>query len=243
MEKEKVVKAGWEKRRAWETEYAEKKNGKMAVINELRGKVEEARRRVEVLRGEKDVAEAIRASEQATASPTETAKTPEPEVKLGEPYVENLEEKPAEPAAEKKEEQFFPYPKEYAPPPQGSADKPAEEKPAEAKEEQFFPYPKEYAPPPQDSGDKPAAADQPEEIEHKEEDYNDYPDPSDSPEPSAGVPEELPETKAYNEANEELRKLEDEIKREEEWVNKDFGEAGVWSGVGDGGCFEGGKGE
>lgn len=184
--------------------------------------------------GEKDVAEAIRESARAAASPTQESTTAAPaeteapaeseaEFKLGEPYAETVEESGDEEAAAAAES--------------GEA-APAEEK---KEDEQFFPYPKEYAPPPREA-EKPA-----EEPTKEDLDYNDYPDEEETaappPPPAPEVEEELPETKAYNEASEELRKLEEEIRNDETWLERDYGEGGSWSGVEEEGCIQGTFGE
>ncbi|KAI9015966.1 glucosidase II beta subunit-like-domain-containing protein [Hyaloraphidium curvatum] len=272
----KIRKAGLEKRKEWEEGFAKQKAEKEARLSELRGMVEEERRKVEILRGEKDVAEAIRASTRAAASPTPAPAPPAPEpaaaapetgtdggdgaeFTLGEPYVETVDEPASEPAAEaagegKKDEQFFPYPKEYAPPPAGeappSAPPPAGEAPPSAEsgekkegDEQFFPYPKEYAPPP--AGGEAAPA------KDEDLDYNDYPDPEEDysapppppPPQQEEYEEELPETRAYEDAAAKLRELENEQREIEGWTGKDFGPGGVWAGVGENGCFEGVAGE
>jgi hypothetical protein len=73
-------------------------------------------------------------------------------------------------------------------------------------------------------------------------DYNDYDSETETAPSPPATEEELAETKAYNEAAEELRKLEQSVKDDEGWLGREYG-TGAWSGVEEGGCIEGTFGE
>jgi protein kinase C substrate 80K-H len=93
------------------------------------------------------------------------------------------------------------------------------------KKEQFFPYPKEYAPPPDTEND-----------EH-EEDVESYEEPDQPTAATQAIPApsidqlvaELPETKAYNEANAKLSNLRAKRTELDEFLSANVGSEGEFT--------------